>query len=204
MSRDPGMVSVRDAARMCGVSEQTIRRWIKDGIFAGAEKGLGRSSPYKIPRSEVERVVAGKSQDLSSAVELPREVKERAAQQGGYVALVVEDNPDVCHIYQFALGRIGIDTVVVTSVESARVWLDSMTPDLVVLDLHLPFASGSEVLGHMRANEELAGVPVIVATAYPHDAEGLEDQVAEILVKPIRIEVLQELAQKLIAGAREM
>ena len=39
------------------------------------------------------------------------------------------------------------------------------TPDLVLLDLHLPDIQGDEVLERLRAEPSLAGVPVVVVTA---------------------------------------
>jgi excisionase family DNA binding protein len=55
-----GMLTTKQAARMCGVSDQTIRRWIKEGRFPGATRGLGETSPYYIPREPVEAFVAKK------------------------------------------------------------------------------------------------------------------------------------------------
>ena len=56
-------VYVSDAAEMLGVSERTVRRWIKTGALKGTlyrrERGLFSSSPpkiYVIDRESVERV----------------------------------------------------------------------------------------------------------------------------------------------------
>ena len=38
-------------------------------------------------------------------------------------------------------------------------------PDLVLLDLNLPWVSGTEVLATLKADRATAGVPVIVVTA---------------------------------------
>ena len=57
MSKKEGMLSTTEAGRMCGVSSQTIRRWIRLGRFPGATRGLGVSSRYYIPREPVEAFI---------------------------------------------------------------------------------------------------------------------------------------------------
>ena len=57
-------IKASEAARMCGVSSRTVRRWIKAGLFPGARRGLGKSSPYLIPRREVEAFVARRLKEL--------------------------------------------------------------------------------------------------------------------------------------------
>ncbi|RLC66969.1 MAG: hypothetical protein DRI48_03495 [Chloroflexi bacterium] len=58
MSEKEEMILTSQAARMCGVSDETIRRWIRQGRFPGAYRGLGITSPYHIPRREVEAFIA--------------------------------------------------------------------------------------------------------------------------------------------------
>lgn len=47
-------------------------------------------------------------------------------------------------------------------------------PDLVLLDLNLPRVHGKEVLAAMRADPELAGIPVVVLTTSARDADILD------------------------------
>ena len=54
------MLTTTQAAEMCGVTDQTIRRWIRLGRFPGAWRGLGDTSPYRIPRADVEAFIARK------------------------------------------------------------------------------------------------------------------------------------------------
>ena len=51
-------LSTTQVAQMCGVTDETIRRWIRQGRFPGAYRGLGVTSPYHIPREEVEAFIA--------------------------------------------------------------------------------------------------------------------------------------------------
>jgi excisionase family DNA binding protein len=51
------VLKVPQVAEMCGVDPKTVRRWIEDGFFPGAKRGLGKTSPYRIPRHEVEAFI---------------------------------------------------------------------------------------------------------------------------------------------------
>jgi len=51
-------LSVTDVAEMCHVAPRTVRRWLKEGEFPGTRRGLGKTSPYRIPRDEVEAFIA--------------------------------------------------------------------------------------------------------------------------------------------------
>jgi excisionase family DNA binding protein len=73
-------LSTTQVARMCGVTDETIRRWIRQGRFPGAYRGLGVTSPYHIPREEVEAFIARRLEergagDFKPAVEDTDETK---------------------------------------------------------------------------------------------------------------------------------
>lgn len=64
-------------------------------------------------------------------------------------------------------------------------------PDLILLDLNLPKKSGREVLADLRADEQLAGVPVVVLTSSRTDREILQAEklhVEDYLTKPVDLE----------------
>jgi len=48
-------VTVEEAARMIGVHEQTIRRWLRDGRMPGTL--LSRRAGYRIQQVEVDRIL---------------------------------------------------------------------------------------------------------------------------------------------------
>ena len=76
--------------------------------------------------------------------------------------LVVDDDPDVRLGLQVRLNANHYDVICagdgVTSISEARKHL----PDLMILDLGLPAGDGFSVLERMKANEDLASIPVIV------------------------------------------
>jgi two-component system, chemotaxis family, response regulator Rcp1 len=61
-------------------------------------------------------------------------------------------------------------------------------PDLILLDLSLPKKSGREVLAEVKADERLAGVPVVVLTSSPTHQSILQAErlhVESYLIKPV-------------------
>jgi DNA-binding response OmpR family regulator len=113
------------------------------------------------------------------------------------VALIVEDDPDIAEMYSMALKLSGFETEVVRDGSSALSRLAVSTPALVVLDMHLPFVSGAEILRQIRADLRLRRTRVIMTTGDAQMAEALSNDVDLALVKPVSEEQLRELAMRL-------
>jgi DNA-binding response OmpR family regulator len=112
-------------------------------------------------------------------------------------ALIVEDETDLAIIFSKALQEAGFETQIVRAGDTALMWLSSTTPQIVILDLHLPRVSGEEVLNQIRADERLTETKVIIATADPRMAETLQDKADLVLLKPIGFSQLRDLASRL-------
>jgi chemotaxis family two-component system response regulator Rcp1 len=70
-------------------------------------------------------------------------------------------------------------------------YMDSITPDLILLDLHMPRKSGQQVLKEINENPALAKLPVIVLTISQVDQDILDSYNSNArlyLKKPIDIE----------------
>jgi two-component system cell cycle response regulator DivK len=82
--------------------------------------------------------------------------------------LIVEDNDDNYKVFKEALEyhNPAVEVRWVVSGEDGDIVLTEFTPDLVILDLELPGKDGWQILGEMRENPALAGVPVVATTAY--------------------------------------
>lgn len=79
--------------------------------------------------------------------------------------LLIEDEPNIIEAISFILTRDGwtVHTHVEGATAAARV--RAHPPDLVILDVMLPGASGYDVLRELRANEETSAVPVMMLSA---------------------------------------
>ena len=76
--------------------------------------------------------------------------------------LIVEDNPNLLHTLQYNLNQEGYATLIATDGETGLRMARTMSPDLIILDIMLPFLDGFEVCRILRLESD---VPVIMLTA---------------------------------------
>ncbi|HEY3473708.1 MAG TPA: diguanylate cyclase [Anaerolineales bacterium] len=112
-------------------------------------------------------------------------------------ALIIEDERDIVALFRHVLDLAGYHTEIVLDGKAAMDYLSRATPDIVLLDLGLPNLSGSEILVRMNADERLKKIPVVVITAFPHAAEALPVTPQLILIKPVNIEQMSTLIQRI-------
>ncbi len=114
------------------------------------------------------------------------------------IAFIIEDDAKLGNVFSLALQLVQIDAELIADGKTALTRLSETTPDLIILDLHLPYVSGDEILRVIRANDRLAQVPVILATADSRQADYLQEQAEIVLLKPISPKQLAELAFRLL------
>jgi DNA-binding response OmpR family regulator len=112
-------------------------------------------------------------------------------------ALIIEDDPKLCDIYDTVLKQAGYETEIIRRGDEALKRLSLVSPALILLDLHLPYVSGVELLKVIRVTESLAKIPVIVLTADLYLAQVVEDQADYVIVKSFGVSRLRELVAKL-------
>jgi DNA-binding response OmpR family regulator len=98
--------------------------------------------------------------------------------------LVVDDEPIVREVVVRYLSREGHRTLEAADGTTARVAIESSSPDLVVLDVMLPGTDGLELCRWIRSTSEL---PVIMLTARGEEADrivGLELGADDYVTKP--------------------
>ncbi len=80
--------------------------------------------------------------------------------------LVVEDDEHIAKILSFMLERQGYRVTHVADGRAATEHVAShQAPELVLLDVMLPYVDGFEIVRQIRARAEWAGVPILMLTA---------------------------------------
>jgi len=100
--------------------------------------------------------------------------------------MVVEDSPTQAIRLQYALEQEGFDSICVNSAEQAMEALNLILPDLLIIDYHLPGASGVELCRRIRLNVATQSLPIIMLTSDDTpDAqiEGLDSGVDDYIAK---------------------
>ena len=113
------------------------------------------------------------------------------------LALIIEDDRKQATIFDQALQMAEFETEIIRDGQAALERLAVTVPALVVLDLHLPYVSGDDILRQIRADERLAKTRVILATADPLMVRTLQEESDLVLLKPISFNQLRDLATRL-------
>ena len=78
--------------------------------------------------------------------------------------MVVEDDSFVMDIYCTKLNQEGYEVLMAENGAEAIKKLEKEVPDLVLLDIIMPYVDGLQVLRKIKADEKLKNIPVILLT----------------------------------------
>jgi DNA-binding response OmpR family regulator len=84
-------------------------------------------------------------------------------------AIVVEDDHDLQFLYKLKLEREGFEVRVANNGLEGLEIIESWRPDIVLLDLLMPYMGGSEMLAHLRSKEWGSEVRVVILTNISKD-----------------------------------
>ncbi|MBN2118869.1 MAG: response regulator [Anaerolineales bacterium] len=115
------------------------------------------------------------------------------------LALIIEDDEDLAHIFAEALRGVGFEVELLADGQAARERLTKGTaPYLILLDMHIPHVSGGDLLTHViRKDERLAKAIVIITTADARMGDAYTDLADFVMVKPISFIQLRDLTSRL-------
>lgn len=121
--------------------------------------------------------------------------------------LLVDDDPWIGRMVSGLLARRGHRIEVATDGESGLAQARRLRPDLVLLEIRLPQpgVDGWHVLKELRADPELAAVPVVLLTVLGSDEDRLRALrlgADDYLIKPFRFEELDLRAQAALRKRR--
>jgi DNA-binding response OmpR family regulator len=116
--------------------------------------------------------------------------------------LIIEDDTTTLQFFEQMLVDQGYVVRAVSTVEDGLMEADSLRPDAVLLDLHLPLSDGLEYLRRLRAIPQKQPVPVAILTGdYFMDddvARELQELGARIHFKPVWEDDLHRIVEGLI------
>ncbi len=104
------------------------------------------------------------------------------------IVLVVDDSPDALSLINDALETEGLDVLVALEGKQALTIAKRIRPDVILLDAVMPVMDGFETCKQLKANSELADIPVIFMTGLSDTDDivrGLEAGGVDYLIKPI-------------------
>ena len=119
----------------------------------------------------------------------------------GALLVAVEDEPRNAALLEAILGRSGYRLQIAPDLAGARELLETTTPDLVLLDRHLPDGDGLDLIPEIRGSDRLGLVPILLVSAsvLPRDVQAAMDAGCDgFLPKPVHVKPLVEAVRRLL------
>ena len=203
MSRDPDIekpvvFSAMEAAKICGVVNQTAINWIRKGSLKAFTTPGGQYRIY--PKDLVDFMVQNK---MNVPAKLLDSLKAKAARRDNTVLVVDDDkafNDVICRFLKSKDARLDLHQAYDGFEAGSK--MASLKPDVVVLDLDLPGVDGVKICRNISEEPESFGSPaVIVVTALEDDfveASCLELGVSRYYHKPLDLPMLSKTLEELL------
>lgn len=115
--------------------------------------------------------------------------------------LAVDDEKHIVRLVQINLQKEGYEVVTASTGREALEQVAREKPDLVIMDVMMPEMGGFEALQAMKADEEMAEIPVIMLTAKAQDADvfqGWKSGADLYLTKPFNPQELLTFVKRIL------
>jgi two-component system, OmpR family, phosphate regulon response regulator PhoB len=118
--------------------------------------------------------------------------------------LVVDDEPAIRELLKLHLANAGYEVRLAEDAIIAERALRETPPDVVVVDVAMPYRGGLEFVAGLAADDELRRLPVIFITGHEGLADGARALGAGCLQKPFEIGALLDLVNRQLGrGVRQ-
>jgi len=100
---------------------------------------------------------------------------------------VLDDEEDIVQLVSLHLRKAGFSVEGFMDVGSFYNFIESQSPDLIILDLMLPDADGFEICKYLKKQDDFSSIPIIMLTAKGEETDkvlGLELGADDYVTKP--------------------
>ena len=156
--------------------------------------------PSDLPAQAQAPMTAPDAPDLDTALHPAREAAP-------YRVLIVEDDRAQALFAEGVLNGAGIEATVVSEPAEVLETMDRVRPELVLMDLHMPGMSGTELTALIREQPAFLHTPIVFLTGDPdpeRQFEVLECGADDFLQKPIRPRHLVAAVESRVKRARAL
>ena len=109
------------------------------------------------------------------------------------IILVIEDEPDINKTISYNLLTEGFEPISAYNLSEADNWIQSNSPDLILLDLMLPDGSGLDFCKRIKSKDKFNNIPIIILTAKDNEVDkvvGFELGADDYVTKPFSVREL--------------
>ncbi len=114
-------------------------------------------------------------------------------------ALIIEDENNLRVIYRRVLEDLGITVIEAVNGQEALDLLEDLTPQLIFLDMLLPYVSGADLLPRITGDPRFKGTQVVVVSSNKQAGSLIRDYPdVYFVLKPIRLAQIRTLAEEIL------
>lgn len=116
--------------------------------------------------------------------------------------LIVEDDFALGDVIKEILDISGYQVELARDGRRAMQYLSDHTPDIVILDMHLPEISGLVIIDFIQSERRLADTRVLVMTADTNLLESIRERIQAGFVKPFGVVQLLQTVERLCSSSQ--
>lgn len=110
------------------------------------------------------------------------------------LALVIDDEPDICQLLEITLSRMAINTIAVPSIKEAKKMLSSKVFDICLTDMRLGDGDGLDLVSYVQSNYPQLPIAVITAHGNMETAvKALKLGAFDCISKPVDLNQLRDI-----------
>jgi DNA-binding response OmpR family regulator len=119
-----------------------------------------------------------------------------------HTILIADDHEEMRHLVAELLDAQGYEVRQAVDTQSVLDEVARAKPDLLILDVHMPGGGGVEALKSIRADADLAGMPVLLLSGSVELAANWPGEIGAdaLLPKPFPIDDLHSTVRSLLAS----
>jgi len=150
-------------------------------VFVDSRLGEGSTFTVELPAT-----VTGERFQLSrqqAASVITAEISDESPSAKDTV-LVIDDDPSVRDLMTRFLSKLGFHAISAANGEEGLRLARQTRPRIITLDVVMPGINGWDVLAELKADSELASIPVIIVTIADNEILGMDRGASNYFVKP--------------------
>lgn len=168
-------------------------RMMGGDITVESEYGKGTSFTIRIPAE----VSVGPRQEFKEAV---RPETPAPLGKGVNSILIIDDDPKARDLLSRCLGREKYSVACASGGEEGLTLARQLHPDVIVLDVLMPEMDGWAVLATIKADPDIADIPVVMLSILNEENMGFSLGASDYLTKPVDRDRLSAVLKKYVRG----
>jgi len=114
-------------------------------------------------------------------------------------ALVIDDDKELAQAFKVVLEMDDFEVTTLNDSQQAISEIKRLEPQIITLDVDMPYVSGIDILQDIQADESLNGMKVIMitASAQVNDHQSVIDRADLVLMKPVTLQQVRNFVTRI-------